>query len=185
MECRKYLIIFLILVSNTVIAQSISKNALYLSQELNFGNYLGFNLGLNYDLNLRIPRSRPKDYSPDLFNSLIQGVKFPYEQMQTWQLTVGNIYNLRNDGSIRLKLSFGVGYTTFSEPKEWQESQDDHTGGNYTWENKNRYTTSLIINPKLEIPMTSNYGVSISPVLHLNREIFYYGISLGQLLLMD
>lgn len=175
--------------------QMVSRNNIYLSQELNLGNYLGLNLGANYDfnkkqtvkvaydVNYRIPESRPDDFSQGFVKALIRGNDIPMERMETYQLSFGHIYNLRHDGSIRLKLSFGVGYSVIREPDDWQIAEEPSAAyGNYVWEYSKRNMTSLIVNPKIEVPLTSEYGVTFSPVVQVNNEIIYYGISFGQII---
>lgn len=184
-----------ILTINVSLAQRVSKNNIYLSQEFNLGNFVGLNIGLNYDFNdkqtvrasydsnYRLPDSRPQDYSQSYLKALIRGKEIPYDRMDTYQLAFGHIYNLRYDGSIRIKLSFGIGYSVITEPTDWESIEDGtRLKGNYSWENKKRNMTSLIINPKLELPLSTYYGVSISPVLQINKEIFYYGLSFGHMI---
>jgi hypothetical protein len=41
---------------------------------------------------------------------------------------------------------------------------------------------SLIINPKIEFPLTNFIGLSVSPMIQLNKDRTYYGIGFGTML---
>ena len=53
---------------------------------------------------------------------------------------------------------------------------------NYTWNYKTHNTLSLIINPKIEFPFTRFYGLTISPMLQINKDRTYVGIGIGQMI---
>jgi hypothetical protein len=67
-------------------AQFAENNAIYFSQELNFGNYIGLNADLNYvykerfsfkigyNGNIRKPKSQPEDYSSGLVKGILLGL---------------------------------------------------------------------------------------------------------------
>ena len=53
---------------------------------------------------------------------------------------------------------------------------------NYTWNYKKYNTLSLIINPKIEFPFTRFYGLTISPMLQINKDRTYFGIGIGHMI---
>ena len=106
----------------------------------------------------------------------------PYDQFENYQIGLGKIYDLNENGTIRINLSIGIGYTTIREPENWQTNYNVLLSDNYTWNYKKRNTVSLIINPKIEFPFTKFYGLTISPMVQLNTDRIYYGIGIGQMI---
>lgn len=95
------------------------------------------------------------------------------------------IYNLNKNGTIRANISVGVGYTILKEPENWQFIESDswiNLSENYTYSYRTYDTMSLIINPKIEFPLTNFIGLSVSPMIKLNKDRTYYGIGFGTML---
>ncbi len=185
----------MILSFNSIKAQFSENNAIYYSDGLNFGNYFGVDLNLNYVYkekysfkigyiyDMRKPKSRPDDYSSGLAKALLFGTENPHDLMETYQFALGKIYNLNENGTIRFNLSLGLGYTIIKEPENWQKIENASLiGENYTWDYKRQNTISLIINPKIEFPFTTVYGVTISPMVQINKDRTYFGIGVGQMI---
>ncbi|WP_242082872.1 hypothetical protein [Aestuariivivens sediminis] len=53
---------------------------------------------------------------------------------------------------------------------------------NYTWDYKKHNAVSLIINPKIEFAFTRFYGLTISPMLQINKDRTYFGVGIGQMI---
>ena len=53
---------------------------------------------------------------------------------------------------------------------------------NYTWIYNKYNTVNLIINPKIEFPFTRYFGLTISPMLQINKDRTYFGIGIGQMI---
>ncbi|WP_201301093.1 hypothetical protein [Sunxiuqinia indica] len=192
---RTIILFFMILSFNSIKAQFSENNAIYYSDGLNFGNYFGVDLNLNYVYkekysfkigyiyDMRKPKSRPDDYSSGLAKALLFGTENPHDLMETYQFALGKIYNLNENGTIRFNLSLGLGYTIIKEPENWQKIENASLiGENYTWDYKRQNTISLIINPKIEFPFTTVYGVTISPMVQINKDRTYFGIGVGQMI---
>ena len=133
---KSLVLLFLMIVGfNAAKAQFAENNAVYYSDGLNFGNYYGVDLNLNYVYkenysvkvgyiyNRRKPKSQPDDYSSGLANALLFGAASPHDRMENYQLAFGKIYRLNENRSIRLNLSFGLAYTVIREPENWQKRQ--------------------------------------------------------------
>ena len=175
-------------------AQFDENNAIYSTGELNLGNYIGFDINLNYVYkekysfklgytgNIRQPKSQPEDYTSGLTGILLFGLANPYDQLENYQIGVGKIYKINQSGTIRLNASIGLGYTVIREPENWERIDNGFLAENYTW-NYNKYNTvSLIINPKIEFPFTRFYGLTISPMVQINKDRTYFGIGMGQMI---
>jgi len=192
----KQLIVILLFTNSyyTVHAQFTNNNAIYSTGELNIGNYVGVDLSLNYVYketysfkfaysgNIRKPKSRPQDYTSGLTGLFLFGLANPHDQLENYQLAVGKIYRLNVKGTIRANISAGIGYTIIREPKNWQQIDGSSLGENYTWEYDNYNTVSLILNPKIEFPFSRYYGLTISPMLQINKDRTYLGIGFGQMI---
>jgi hypothetical protein len=188
------LIILLINGIHSASAQFAQNNAIYLSSELAVGNYLGVHMDLNYVYKekyslkvgysgfIRKPQSQPADYGSGLLGLLSWGSSNPYDQIENYQITVGKIYPLNESGSTRVNLSVGLGYTTLREPENWQKVNDSFLAENYTWNYSKSNTVSLIINPKIEFPFSQVFGLTISPMLQLNKDRTYVGVGVGHII---
>ena len=175
-------------------AQFDENNAIYTTGELNLGNYVGIDISLNYVYkeqysfkigytgNIRKPKSQPENYASGFTGLLSFGLANPYDQFENYQLAVGKIYNLNKSGTIRANLSLGLGYTTIREPQNWELINDAFLIENYNWNYKKYNTMSIIINPKIEFPFTKFYGLTISPMLQINKDRTYIGIGIGQMI---
>lgn len=177
------------------VAQNDAKHLFYLSGELNLGNYVGLDFGLNYVLNetyafklgftgnIREPVSEPEDYLSGLVSVLSFGTTNPYDHFLTTRADFGRMINLNQKKTIRLNLAVGLGYTIIKEPINWQLRVFEGISfdSNYTFDYNSYGTLSLIINPKIEFPISHIFGFSISPMLQINKDRTYIGIGIGSI----
>lgn len=170
-------------------------NAIYLCTELNIGNYFGGDISLNYIYKekysfkigytgvIRKPKSLPDDFEAGVIGLLFAGFTDPLDYFDSYQIGVGKIYRVDDDERIRLNLSIGLGYTILKEPENWvKKTQDESLKENYTWDYRETKTLSLIINPKIEFSFIRVYGLTLSPMLQINKDRTYYGIGIGQMI---
>lgn len=176
-------------------AQFAENNAVYATGGLNFGNYFGMDLNLNYVLkekysfklgytgNFRKPISQPEDFSPGVIGILVFPLKNPADLSENFGATVGRIYKMNQSGTIRANLSLGVGYTIYTEPENWVKIDNSLVplAENYSYDNVGHKVISLIINPKIEFPVTRYFGFTISPMLQTNKDRTYFGIGFGSM----
>lgn len=176
--------------------QSVENNAVYATGELNFGNYFGMDLNLNYVLkekysfklgytgNFRKPKSQPEDFTSGVIGILVFGLNSPVDQFENFGATVGRIYKINQSGTIRANFSLGIGYTIFTEPENWIKINESTVSitKNYSYDYAKHEAISLSINPKIEFPITKYFGFSISPMLQSNRDRTYLGIGLGSMI---
>ncbi len=191
---RKITLLLFLISINVAYAQLNVNNTIYLTGELSLGSYIGIDINLNYIYkekysfkigyvgNIRKPKSQPKNYASGLTGLFTFGLSNPYDQFENYQIGFGKIYNLNENGTIRTNLSFGLGYTTIREPENWELINDGFLTENYTWNYKKYNTVSIVINPKIEFPLTRFYGLTISPMLQINKDRTYFGIGIGQMI---
>jgi hypothetical protein len=150
--------------------------------DLNYVYKEKYSLKVGYSGFIRKPQSQPADYGSGLLGLLSWGSSNPYDQIENYQITVGKIYPLNESGSTRVNLSVGLGYTTLREPENWQKVNDSFLAENYTWNYSKSNTVSLIINPKIEFPFSQVFGLTISPMLQLNKDRTYVGVGVGHII---
>ena len=84
---------------------------------------------------------------------------------------------------MRLNLSFGLAFTTVKRSENWQFNAEPFSSeGFYSWDTKKNETVSFIINPKIEIPLRSFLGITISPMVQLNKHRTYVGVGIGAMI---
>ena len=141
---------------------------------------------IGYTGNIRIPKSQPQDYSGGLTGLFVLfGTQDPFDQIKNYRFDIGRIYKLNQDGTIRLNAAVGLGYATVREPVNWKKRSTLASGfldRNYSWEYKDNHSLGLIINPKIEFPITGVWGVTISPMVQINKYRTYFGIGVGTML---
>lgn len=188
------LILFLFFSSLAANAQFSENNAIYYSGSLELGNYLGIDMNANYVLKekysfrlgfagfVRNPKAAPSDYSSGLLGAMTFGLANPYDQLNNFQIAAGRIISMNKKGTIRANLSAGIALTNIKETYNWQRVE---VGGfltpNYTYDYHDYNTFSLIINPKIEFPFTRFYGLTLSPLLIINKDRTYVGLGIGQM----
>jgi len=138
-------------------AQSKESNKFYASTELNIGNYLGWELNVNFV-------TKKQNTLKIGFLNLLRGSYdgdddelFPYDFYQSYQICFGKIYELNPKETVRANISVGLGSALVNAER----------------------SVSLIINPKIEFPFTRFFGLTFSPMLQLNKHSSYYGIGIG------
>jgi len=176
-------------------AQFAQNHALYFSGEGNVGNYYGidanvnyiykekFSLKAGYSAYVRRPRSQPEDYTSGLIETvLLFGLVNPRDKLQNLHMDFGWLIMLNQSRTLRLNASVGFGYTKITEPKNWERRTGGFLIENYSWEYNSSDAFSLILNPKIEFPFTRVFGLSVSPLMIINKERTYYGIGFGLML---
>ena len=192
---KQILFTFLLIFSVYQVNAQFSENhAIYHSSEITVGNYLGIDINANYVLKekysfkigysgfIRKPKGAPENYSSGLFGALTFGLANPYDQIGNIQISAGKIYPLNKKGTIRANLSLGLGFTSIREPTNWQPLYGGFLDENYSYEYHKYHTVSLIINPKIEFPITRIYGLTLSPMILINKDRTYMGIGVGHMI---
>ena len=195
---KKILLLFFIgSITFSTAAQEAKESTYYFSDGLSLGNYLGVDFSLNYVIkqnyavrfgfsgNIRKPESQPEDYSGGLNGLFSAGASNPYDHFLSYHLDFGKIYDLNAKGTIRANISVGLGYMIIKEPANWQHNASESVidfSENYSYSYRSYSTIGVVINPKLELPFSKYFGISVSPVVQLNKDRIYYGIGLGTML---
>lgn len=194
---QKILVLAISLISFTFAnAQFTETNAIYATGELNMGNYFGTDLNLNYVLkekysfkvgyngNFRKPKSQPEDFTSGVIGILLIGASNPIDVFENFGASVGRIFKINQSGTIRANLSVGIGYTLYTEPHNWEKIIDNSFTWtkNYSYEYAEHKAVSLIVNPKIEFPFTKYFGLSVSPMMQINKHRTYFGIGIGSMI---
>ena len=175
-------------------AQTERTNFFYMNNQLNIGNYAGWEIGLNYVQNQKTSyklsytrnsmtaRSTPDDFSVGLLGSLTFGAASPWDRFRTYQFAVGRIIPFNKSGSIRTNFYLGLGYSIIKEPRNWRDEGGSWLVPNYDWDNHKYSTLSISINPVIEFAFTRSYGLFLSPMLQLSKDRTYVGVGIGHMI---
>lgn len=186
--------LLLIISIHTTHAQFGENHAIYTTLGLDVGNYFGASFGLNYvyqeNYSLRLEHTvrarssatKPEDFRVGLFRAFSFGLANPYDRIENYQIMAGKIYKLNTKGTIRLNMSIGIGYTRISEPENWQMIDSFLFSDNYTWDTYGYKTLSFIISPKIEFPFARHYGLTLSPMVQINKGRTYVGIGIEHMI---
>lgn len=189
-------IFILLLFVLKVNAQFSEKNAIYLTGGLNLGNFLGMNLNLNYILNnnysfqagisglFREPKSIPEDFNQGIVGLFTLGLSnfLYYDEMDNYQILVGKIFKLNKSNTTRFNIAGGIGYSHLTEAINWKPVTNFTIGENYTYDIVKHGAVSFIIKPQVEFPFTRYFGISLSPLLQINKDRTYIGIEIDAML---
>jgi len=194
----KYILLIISFLNISFVYAQIDKaNSVYLSTELNKGNYFGSDINLNFVFNDNISftigyfgasrksSTLPSDYSAGLEGLITFGLKTPIDEFNNFQFGLGKIINLNRKETLRLNMIVGFGYSFIKEPYNWQKLNVPLLGflsENYLYDINEINAISLTINPKLEIPIKNFYGLTLSPLIHINKQRSIFGIGIGTMI---
>lgn len=191
---RIIILVVFVLNFNWAFAQLELTHSIYTKAALVYGNYNGYDLNLyyaykekwsfnlGYTFVLRSPISQPQDFKHEISRIFSHLAHEPSDIFKNFQLGVGQIFKLNEDGTIRLNVLIGLGYTIISEPSNWKRVMNSFLARNYTWQNRSIHTVSLIFNPSIEFPFSRFLGLTITPKIMINKERMYIGIGIGKML---
>jgi len=194
---RALLFLGLHLVVLNINAQSPEKEEFfYITGEIAFGNYTESNLNVNIILNekyslqfgysghVRKAKSEPYDFSSGVMGIFSLGLSgLHLDHMKNYQVLFGRVFPLDESGQIRLNLAGGVGYTVITEPTNWRRvTGNSWLGDNYKYDVEKHSTVSLIINPRFEFPLAAAIGITLYPMLQINKDRTFIGFGAGIML---
>ncbi|MGB5981178.1 MAG: hypothetical protein WBG46_03440 [Nonlabens sp.] len=167
----------------------------YVDSGIQFGRYLGFDFGANYLLedsrySLIVGASAlateahnlPNDYSIGLDGALTFGLASAYERLFNFRAGMGKLFVLNPKGTFRFHPQAGLGISVIQEPTNFRRKESAFLTQNYNYDFHTHTTLSLFINPKFEILFFRFYGLSISPLLIINKDQWHYGITINTMI---
>lgn len=190
-QMKRIIVLLILIITYSSYAKFEDKNSIFATGTLNIGNYYGLGLNLNYVYdgeysvcigytgNIRKPITQPENYSSGLIGIFFLGLTNPFDHFDSYIFTLGRIYNLNESVGIRANVSAGVGLTTIKESKNWKVSNDGVVSSNYTWNYYEYNTVSFIFNPKIEYLYSKYFGLTLSPIVQINKDRVNYGIGAG------
>lgn len=149
------------------------------------GKTNGANLGLNYIYNNKLSINLgysatnktdshlPDEYLKSAENYQLVNSTEPFENFESLHLMFGRIFTLTKSNSIRFLLQGGPGISTIREPEY------NFSGNQYSYDTKASKKISLVLNPKIEVPVCCSIGVSVGPMIVLNDSQKYIGAGIG------
>lgn len=181
----KKIILLLFVLNLTMNAQEKKRdffNFRYVGLALEAGNTVGTSIDLNYTYKDKISlafgcvdgfyesKNYPTDYNTD--DVFIDG-----DHSTHIYLTVGKIIKIKKFNRLKFNLSAGLAYSKYYVHYNFIESSQ--VANEYDFDTKTHNGLSLVLNPKLEIPLFSWAGFQLSPKVVLNRTKSFYGLGFG------
>lgn len=106
----------------------------------------------------------------------------PKGNLINYYLQVGKVILIGNSPKVRFNLLVGVAKTEIIEPTDWKYLDNTWIEENYSYTYKASSVFSIILNPKMELPLGRFIGVQFSPLLILNTKRCYAGVGFGIML---
>lgn len=167
---------------------SSSKNhSLYSTGEYVIGTQQAGNIGLSYNYNnkytisvgysatFKSPVSPTDAFLKSGSELTLANTDEPFENTENLHVMVGRIFDLNKKGNLRVILQAGPGITTFREP----EFNLTTSGDQYYFQTNASKKISLVLNPKVEMPLLYSVGCSVGPMVVLNNNQTYIGAGIG------
>ncbi len=176
--------------SNEFLIHKAEKHFLYGTGDVMLGNYNGGNIGMNYIYNSKYSVNfgfsvSSKSATNQLAESLKSAetnsidIKVPEEHLENFHLMIGRVFDLSPNNNIRVVIQGGPGVSAIREQVFTTINSNGTAFSNNQIGFRKRQQVSLIINPKIEFPVTSILGFSIGPMLIVNDERTFLGVSIG------
>jgi hypothetical protein len=192
MRIRYSLLILIVFSSLTAaFSQDNFVERIYISSEFQLGTHFGLNGNFVYRLNNQYSlqagvllvhkraAQRPDDYLSGLFEHLTLGSTGAFDSLTSYYLQLGRYIPLGRSDKIRLNLSAGLALTTINTSVNFVRRDTFLFSTNYTWDNVDSNTMSIILNPRVEFLLTEYFGLQVSPLAVINNQSSYYGLGIG------
>ncbi len=164
------------------------KHFLYGTGNVMLGNYNGGDVAMNYiyngtySVNFGFSVSS-KSISTQFAETLksanispIDNLKTPEENLENFHLMLGRVIKLSPKKDTRIIIQAGPGVSTIREPV-FKNNEAGFPNSQIGF--RRRQQVSLIINPKIEFPVTYILGFSVGPMFIVNDERHFLGVSVG------
>lgn len=167
------------------------KHYLYTTGDYVVGKNNAADLSLNYVYNKSISlkvgysasspeQSRlPTDYLKSTSNLAPTDINGPFENMESYHLLVGKVFNIGSAEKVRVVLQAGPGLSTQRTPVFWKRADATAFETNYDYTIHKKQMLGLVVNPKVEFPFSNMFGFSIGPMFIMNKETKYLGAAVG------
>ena len=167
------------------------EGSLYLGSDLQLNRFQGIDLTLNYihEENISVfvgfsalnteSVNTPENYAQGLDGFFSFGFDAARERLFNYRAGLGKIYKLNYKGTFRFHPQVGVGLSIVEHPINFERIDDAFLTQNYNYDFRRYATLSLTLSPKFEIPIFPFYGLSISPIVIINKGKWHYGIGFG------
>lgn len=165
--------------------KSNNKHFFYTSGQFIMGESNGGDLGLNYVYNNKLTISfgysatgksnstLPDEYLKSGTDYIPTNSVEPFQNFEDFHLMIGRAFRLNKKSSIRLLLQGGPGITTSREP------EFTINGNQYDYQMQSSKKISLVLNPKIELPLCCTVGCSVGPMIIVNGTQQYIGAGIG------
>ena len=161
------------------------KHFVYSSGDVIMGKQNGGGISVNYIYNNRLTvnvgYSASAKTSVDLPAQILKSTEGlvpsystdPFSNFENIRIVVGRVINLNHEGTLRCLLRGGPGIYTSREPSFIVKSNT------YNYQTEATKSISLVLQPKIEMPLFAAIGLSAGPMIILNENEHYFGAGIG------
>ncbi|WP_167619639.1 hypothetical protein [Maribellus sediminis] len=161
------------------------KHFVYSSGDFVMGKQNGGGISLNYiynnKLTVNIGYSATVKTSADLPAEILKSTENlvpafstdPFSNSENIRILVGRVFNVNREGTVRLLLQGGPGIYTTREPSFTVKSNT------YNYQTEATKSLSLVLQPKIEMPLFATLGLSAGPMVIFNESEHYFGAGIG------
>ncbi len=173
--------------SNLWLKSSKSKHLLYTNGDMMVGTSNGGNLGMSFVYNSKFSVQVGYSATSKQLNgngsglksasSAIDGKFFtPEKSMENFNVMLGRHFNLNSKETVRLVLQGGPGMSVMME---WLTPEQNNQSGFVKNSLTRSKDLSVMLNSKIEFPVTSLIGISAGPTMIVNQDNSYFAFTLG------
>lgn len=167
-----------------------TSNALYVTGDVMVGNHNGGDLGLSFVFDKKYcvkigfsateksPVSAPNDFLKSASTD-VQKKGVAFENSENFYLTFGRVLFFNSKEKVRIILQGGPGITNARTPENWRWEVNNLSESVYVNDITVQKKLSLIVNPKLEFPISSVMGLSFGPMYIYSQENSFFGAGVG------
>lgn len=177
--------------SNKFSSRWSEKHFLYASGDVMVGNYNGGDLGINYIFDGKYSvkfgfsatnkqsASQPLDFLKSSENEIPPNFNLPSENLENFHIMIGRVISLNSKENFRIILQGGPGLCNARIPTNWQWQDNNLYQANYNYDIQIKKEISLILNPKIEFPLSSLVGFSFGPMIMISERQSFFGAGIG------
>ena len=166
-------------------------HSLYASGNFLVGNNKGGDLGINfiynnnftfkigYTASNKLPVTSPSDFLKSATNEIQSNNINSYKKSGILHLLIGKVFFQNSRKKIKVAIQAGPGLVNSRVTSNWRWDENNINISNNGYDTHNKMHIGFIINPKLEFPIVSAMGISLSPMYIYSTENTFWGIGLG------
>lgn len=149
----------------------------------NASSYIGFSRSLNFHINnkyalratgtlyFRDAVNLPNDFNTDAF------FRINLESILSVGVSAGRVFLFNSEGKSRFTLWLGLAYTNYETLTDFRKIDEV-----YDYDLQNNREIGVVFRPTFEFPLLHYFGVSIYPLIRIQKQNTYFGLGAGYMI---